>query len=371
MKTLLHLIETTGPGGAETVFIDLVAAFDSDDYRSIPMVTEGGWVHRSLGRRGVASVTSQAKGSFNLQHLRAILRVIRREHVDLIQAHLPGANIYASLAGLIAGIPVVSIFHGSVDLDADARWKRVKFGIVSRGSSSIVVVSEHLRRDLERRTTLTASKMRVIHNGVDLHRFSLGRRDILRAELGLDKDAFLVCSVGNVRAAKGYDVLIEAARRTAREAPHVHFVIAGEGKGDLYRDLLKQRADRGVERWVHFLGFRDDAAEVFSSCDLFLLPSTSEGFSISTIEAMASALPVVATRSGGPEEIVESGVDGLLVEPGSADSIATAVLDLALDESRRRQLSAAATVSVARRFSLGAMVEAYGALYESLLGSSG
>lgn len=369
MKTLLHLIETTGPGGAETVFINLVTAFDSDQYRSIPLVSQGGWVDRTLQSRGLTSVTSRSKGSFNLPYLRAIVQLVQKERVDLIQAHLPGANVYASLAGMITRTPVVSIFHGSVDLTHDVRLQRAKSGVINHGSARIIAVSEHLREELQHRTTLDRAKMRVIYNGVDTRWFTPGKGDVLRRELGLDSDAFVVCSVGNIRSAKGYDLLIEAASRTSKEAPHIHYVIAGQGKGDLYAKLLKQRSERDVEPWVHFLGFRDDTREIYASSNLFLLPSTSEGFSISTIEAMASGVPVVATRSGGPEEILQTGVDGVLVEAGSARAIASGVLDLAADPQRREDLANAAVKSVARRFSLTAMIEVYARLYGAVLRS--
>ncbi len=116
MKTILHLIETKGPGGAETVFINLFEAFDGGDFRSVALVAHGGWVHHALERAGVSAHTCDAKGSFRFGYLRKIVRVVRREQVDLIEAHLSGASLYASLAGMITGTPVVSVFHGSVDI---------------------------------------------------------------------------------------------------------------------------------------------------------------------------------------------------------------------------------------------------------------
>ena len=213
-----------------------------------------------------------------------------------------------------------------------------------------MAVSNSLRDNLLARTSLNAKKMQVIHNGVDTARFTPAKKNLLRGELGLSPESFIVCSLGNIRPTKGYEYLIEAAGQVVREAPHVHFAIAGQGKGKLFARLQEMRRQRNLEENVHFLGFREDAVEILSSSDLFLLPSTSEGFSISTIEAMACGLPVVATRSGGPEEIITSGVDGLLIPAASSSSIAQTVLELASDAARRTRLGKAATSTVAKRW---------------------
>lgn len=371
MKTLLHLIDTRGPGGAETVFLNLLTAFDTDEYRSIPLVSGDSWIEGTLRSRGKAIETSDSRGSFNVGYLRAIVDSVRRHRVDLIQAHLLGPNVYASLAGILTGVPVVSIFHGTVDLAEDERFKGAKTWIVNRGSRSIVAVSHHLKKELERTTRLDPGRIRVIHNGVDLDGFGGSSTGSLRAELGLANDVVLVGSVGNIRPAKGYDDLVRAAAMLESDGPPIHFVVAGHPRKDLYAELLSLRASSGVEATVHFLGFREDASEVLAQSDIFLLPSTSEGFSISTIEAMATGVPVIATRSGGPEEIVEDGVDGVLVPSGDPAAMAAAVAALARDPVRRERFARAGRETVRRRFSLQAMVEAYRGVYESIVGGPG
>ena len=292
---------------------------------------------------------------------------MRGERIDLIQAHLLGANAYASIAGTLTRTPVVSIFHGSVDMAEPNRRRWAKIAAINAGSDRIVAVSNSLRDNLLARTSLNAKKMQVIYNGIDTGRFTTSKTNLLRRELDLGPDTFIVCSLGNIRAAKGYDYLIEAAGQVVRQTPHVHFVIAGQGKGRLYARLQEMRRQCDVEHNVHFLGFREDAADILSSSDLFLLPSTSEGFSISTIDAMACGLPVVATRSGGPEEIVTPGVDGQLIPVASSAVIAESILELASDAAARRKLGEAASSTVAKRFSLEAMLQEYERMYRKLL----
>ncbi len=368
MPTILHLIDTTGPGGAETVFLNLFDAFNRAGFRSVALVGRDGWVAQRLQDRGVTPYVCATKGSLNTAYLREIVRVVRRERVDLLQAHLAGASVYGSMAGTLTRKPVVSLFHGTVDLEGASRLLWAKNAVLRFGSDRIVAVSNGLRGDLLRRLPLRPDRMRVIYNGVDTERFHSAGTGSLREELGLGPDTLLVCSVGNIRTPKGYDHLLEAARRLREQERPVHFAVAGHGKGTLYERLLERRRDWKLEDTVTFLGFRDDTVNILSSSDVFLLPSTSEGFSISTIEAMACGLPVVATRSGGPEEIITPDVDGCLIPPASGESIAAAIRDLAADPDKRRRFGSAARETVARRFSLEAMIEAYRDLYREVLG---
>ena len=264
MKTVLHLIDTSGPGGAETVFLNLLEGFDRGEFRSVPLVTRGGWVEETLTRRGVKSCVCDAKASFAGRYLRKIIRLVRGERIDLIQAHLLGANAYASIAGTLTRTPVVSIFHGSVDMAEPNRRRWAKIAAINAGSDRIVAVSNSLRDALLARTSLNAKKMQVIYNGVDTARFTTSKTNLLRRELDLGPDTFIVCSLGNIRAAKGYDYLIEAAGQVVRQTPHVHFVIAGQGKGRLYARLQEMRRQCDVEHNVHFLRFREDAADILS-----------------------------------------------------------------------------------------------------------
>jgi len=367
MPTILHLIETTGPGGAETVFLNLFDAFNRDGFRSVALVGRDGWTAQRLRERGVTPYECRMKGSLNVPYFREIVRVARRERVDLLQAHLAGASVYASIAGVLTGRPVVSVFHGAVDIDGGGRLRWAKNAALRFGSDRIVAVSNNLRDGLLERLPLRRDGMRVIYNGVDTARFRAAGQGRLRVELELEPGTLLVCSVGNIRAPKGYEYLLQAARQLKHEGLAVHFAVAGHGRGALWEGLLERRRAWDLESMVSFLGFRDDAVNILTSSDVFLLPSTSEGFSISTIEAMACGLPVVATRSGGPEEIITPDVDGYLVPPASGESIAATIRDLAADPDRRRRLGAAARDTVERRFSLDAMIRAYRDLYEEVL----
>ena len=366
MKTILHTIDTTGPGGAETVFIDLATRLPQDKYRSVIVIRGKGWVYEELCRRGMEPILLDAKGSFNWRYLMSLATLIHRQKVDLIQSHLLGSNVYCSLAGLITRKPVVATFHGAVDIGKNERLKGLKFGAINLGAHRIVTVSDKLRQNIITRTPLKDDKTTVIYNGINTADFQLPRSDALRRQYGWSADDIIVGSLGNIRSAKGYDILLHAAALMKDKQADYRFVIAGQGKKGLFDDLLKLRSELSLEDTVHFLGFNDDPAGFLSNLDLFLLSSTSEGFSIATIQAMAAGLPVIVTRSGGPEEIVTHDENGWLIEPGSPEAISKAVEKLNADRALSKMLAAKGREHAIHTFDLDTMLKAYEAVYDDL-----
>jgi glycosyltransferase involved in cell wall biosynthesis len=366
MKNILHAIDTSGPGGAETVFLSLATGLDPGRYRSYAVIKSEGWVAEQLRKAGMQPFFANVRGSFNLRYLYQLVRIVRRHKIDIIQSHLFGSNVYCSLAGLICRVPVISVFHGAVDVNPSSRLLRTKFHILRRGSARVVYVSHSLGTAISQSGMLDARAAQVIYNGVDTDVFQPRPDRSLRQQLGLADGDIVIGSMGNIRRPKGYDVLLQAAAQLVSHSPHYKFLIAGDASGRLYEELLQLRARLGLTRHVFFLGFRADVAEVLNNFDVFLLSSTSEGFSIATIEAMACGLPVVVTRSGGPEEIVTDQVDGLLVDPGSPAQIAAALQSIATDTVLRQRLAHRARATVSARFSVRAMIDAYQDLYATL-----
>ncbi len=367
MNKILHIIDTTGPGGAETVFIELLSNLPADQYQPVVVIRGKGWVYEELCRRGFSPRILDAKGSFNWRYLKKLMRLIRDENIDLIQSHLLGSNVYSAIAGLLTHTPVVATFHGQVDIGLNERLKGLKFAALNLGAKAIVAVSDNLRKDIISRTPLRVSKTTVVYNGIDVHAFQRPRSDDLRRRFGWCDDDIIIGSLGNVRTAKGYDILLRAAALLKARSERYRFVIAGQGKTGLYDDLMVLREELGVEDTVQFLGFNDDPAGFLSNLDLFLLSSTTEGFSIATIQAMVSGLPVIVTRSGGPQEIVTHGVDGWMVAPGDADAIAEAVDKLSQDEALRVKLSKQGKSRAMESFDMGAMLSAYDSIYRGLV----
>lgn len=367
MKTILHVIDTTGPGGAETVFADLVTGLPASPYRSVPMVSGPGWLHDTLCAAGKDPLVVRSEERNGAAYLVDFLRVIRRLRPDLIHGHLIGSALYGSIAGRLSGIPALCTFHGPADVPSGDRLRRLRFEIIGRASSRITFVSNALTEWMLAETHLPQTKARVIYNGVDTSRFSTTRDPWLRRHLGLAEGTLLFGALGNLRAPKGYDVLMQALSRLPAAGVDWHMAIAGDITGDVYPRVLQLRDSLGLTDRVTFLGFRHDIAEVLAGFDVFVLPSLTEGFSLATVQAMASGLPVLVTRSGGPEEIVVDGVSGMFVPPGDPDSLRDAIQRLRSDPQLRECLGRNGRERVESRFSLDAMINSYAAEYEAIL----
>jgi glycosyltransferase involved in cell wall biosynthesis len=364
--SVMHVIDTGGPGGAETVFLQIAAGLDRARFKSVVVVGDQGWLPRQLEQRSLAPHILSAQGSFKIGYFLTLRRLLRESRIDVIVAHLYGSAIYASLLGRLMGVPVVSVLHGQSDVAHSDRLAPLRSAIVRRGSRKVVFVSENLKDHLAARLRLTESQCAVIPNGVDTEVFHPGRDRSLRSELALADDTILVGAVGNVRGPKAFDVLLQAARRLLDRSPRFHFVIAGDCDNALGRELLELSRRLDIERRVTFLGLRADVVRILHNLDIFVLSSRTEGFSIACIEAMACGVPVIATRSGGPEEILEGGA-GTLVPTDDPAAIAQAVDDVASSQSLANTLTVKAQQRVQQRYSLGSMISQYERLLESLI----
>jgi glycosyltransferase involved in cell wall biosynthesis len=365
MKSILHVIDSVESGGAETVFVQIAHGMHSAGYPSVVVLNGRGWVDTELRRLGMEPIVIESRGSFDLSLLRQIVALVVAKRVDVIHSHLLGSNVYCAMAGLLTRKPVIATFHGMVDIGTDERLRGLKQWVMRRGVSNFVTVSQTLRDRIVATGWLTRERTTVIYNGADAARYGKSSRRDLRERLGVGDDALLIGSLGNLHPAKGYEYLVGAVSRIVTQHPQAHFVIAGETKPRLLAALQEQAAKAGVAQRISFIGFVEDSAAFLSQLDLFLLTSVSEGFSIATVEAMASALPVIATRCGGPEEIVTDRQNALLIEPASADAIIAAVLEVLASPALANRLALAARDFAKTHFSTQAMLDKYIKLYES------
>ena len=358
-STILHTSETGGPGGAETVMLNLASGLDPEKFRSIALVPCEGWLQRSLADRQIPVFTAQSKGWTDLTLPRVMAQLVEEQQVDLIHSHLPDQNFYSSLVGRRKRRPVVATYHGALDVTSSKQ--RLKFWVVSRLCSAGVAVSDYLGRAMVE-GGFPGEKLHRIYNGIDPQRFQAAPTGRLRAELGCSNGMKLVGMVANLRGPKGHDYFVRAAAHVLKVRPETWFVAVGDIDPVIERHVMRQAQELGVADRVRFLGFRRDVPQILVELDVFVLSSITEGFSIATIEAMAAARPVVVTRSGGPQEIVEDGRTGWLVPPADDCALAEKICDVLADGVRAGEMGEHARLAVQERFSVRNMVAEYSRL---------
>jgi len=306
-----------------------------------------------------------------LARLRNLVRVVKSFDPAVIHCQLTSANLWGSIAGRCAGVPVVVTSFLSTDL-----WKKWYHSLLDRlvaGLAGGVFVNSAGVAERYRRVLGSASrKIRIIYNGVDTARFDAARAaasrdDVRQRELNVPAGAPVVINVANLFAVKNQTMLLRAlatCHEGLPEARRPYLLLVGEGP---MRPALEQEAGRlGIAPYVRFSGQMGDVAPYLAAADVFALSSEAEGFSNALLEAMASSLACVATDVGGNAEALAEGA-GVITPPGDADALAAALTEILGDERRRKDLGAAARRRAVETFGLERMVAETEEWYRELL----
>lgn len=359
---VLHFIDTIGPGGAETVFLEVARGLRERGWPGRVVLTGPGWVLDRARDLGLPVDIVETRGRFDVIYLKRLRDLARKHRARLVHAHLFSPAVYASLVGATTGIPVVATFHGASDVASGSWGRRLRLRLVAR-QARIVCVSRSLRNALQSRVRVPPPGVRVIYNGVDSSEFETADGGRVRSEHGVPADGIVIGSLGNVRPAKDLPTFLRAADDMAGEDPRCRFAVVGQRTEPLHGRLVELRHEMGLDDRVSFWGFRRDVPEVVAAFDVLVISSRTEGFSLATLQAMAAGTPVVATRSGGPEEIITDGIDGLLVPTGAPEALAAAIRRVLDDSDLRSRIVTSARRTVRDRFGLPAMLDAYEAVY--------
>lgn len=283
-----------------------------------------------------------------------LARLLRSLPVDVVHTHLFWPNLYGVLAAALARVPVVVTSEHNTDPWKTRAHYWIEREIVSRLAHKRICVSEdvlRIRRDVD---GIPASKLVHIPNGTEMH----------DPPLSEPQGRFVLGTVGRLVPAKDHLTLIRAVGLLRDQAHDVDLYIVGDGPE---RPRLEAEiAALGLTLVVHLAGFQSDILAWLRRFNAFALSSIREGQPLALLEAMASGLPIVATRVGGIPETIASGSEGLLVEPGDPPGLARAVEALLLDEGRRRELGLNAHKRCARDFSIQAVCDRYLQVYESV-----
>ncbi len=240
---------------------------------------------------------------------------------------------------------------------------RLLRGFGSRWVERVITVSEDNARSLVDIHGVPREKIRVVRIGVPEPARGASAR--IREPLGIPKEDFLCVMIGSLEERKGHARAFEAL---AALPASVKLLVAGAGEEE--RALRAAAASLGLERRVHFLGYRADVDALLAECDVLVLPSTLEATPYVIVEAMASGLPVVASNVYGVPEIVRDGETGILVDPRVRDDIVRAIAALAGDRERGARMGRAARMRYEAMFRVERCVEETEAVYREVLGAA-
>ncbi len=361
---VMHIVYSLQPGGMEFGVVKLVNGLDRRRIGSSICSTRPGEL-KALVAAGIPVFELQRRDGNDLRLLWQLYRLFRRERPDVVHTHGWGTLFEGLTAARLAHVPVVVHGeHGTLQLHGHRRW-------LQRGgwswANQVLSVSSRLSERMAGETGFPLQSIQTIRNGVDLMRFGRTGRAAARVTLGLGDDDVVIGTVGRLVPVKDHVSLVEAVAHLRPEGIEPTLVIAGDGP--LRQEIVQRAAAWGVGRQVRLLGHRPDVETVLAALDVFVLSSISEGLPNTVLEAMATGLPVVATRVGGTDEVVEDGVTGVLVPPRSPEALGGAIARIIRDGALRGAMGAAARRRVETEFALADTVRRYEALYVRLVGA--
>jgi glycosyltransferase involved in cell wall biosynthesis len=363
---VLQLISSGGVYGAENMVLELtlkmtkagcdarIGVFDNEHRPNLQLA-------RMAAKEGLNVEVFKCRGQVDSGTIRNLRQFLLRQGIDVLHTHGYKANTYGLLAARGTEVKRVATAHNWPGKTMRLRAYAFLDHLQLRCFDHVCAVSTEVRRSL-RRALIPKSSISVVPNGISCEKFASGDA-VLTRDPRL-QGAILVGYVGRLAPEKGLHGLLVAAKGVVHSNPSVRFVFCGQGPS---RNELSELARKlGIGANIVFLGQRFDLPDIYASLDVFVLPSLCEGMPMALLEAMAAKKAIVASRVGGIPSLVESGTNGLLVQPNSVEELESVLLRLVSNPDERRKLGEAAHTAV-QRFSASRMAEKYLEIYAGVL----
>ena len=359
MIRVLHVIDHLGLGGAQSALLDLVTNTDSAEISAEVAAMHGrGLFADQLESRGV-EVHSLASSKWLPTYLPNFARLVRSRHYDVLHFHLQGANWLAKpLAAVFSRAKRVAHDHSSADLRFRGWYSLAPDAIGHLFSHRVVAVSHGVADFLSAREFVPQRKIAIIPNGVDTRVFRLPTREEkleARASLKIAANRFIIGGLGRLAPEKNFKLLA----KLASVMPEADFVVGGTGpeRGEIL-------AAAGDAENFRLLGEVSDRRMFYAAIDAFALPTLHEALPMTILEAMATGVPVVASKLEGVA--VALGDTGILVRVGDAADLEKALRTLIRQEEPTRHTATRARERVEAHYSAGKTAESMAGLYAEL-----
>jgi glycosyltransferase involved in cell wall biosynthesis len=370
---IVQLVASSRGGGAVHVR-DLAMGLDRARFAvRVAMPEDGGSVTRGdFAAGGIPFHAVGIAGGFSWRALVAIRTLAQQ--VDILHVHGARAALFGRLAALSLGQPrprVVYTIHGFAAPHYPAPRRQVLLRVersLAGLTDTWIAVSQAEKDALLGTAVARADRVEVIHNGVDLTRFAMAgaRRPVARKALNVDPKAFVVTMVCRLHRPRDLCTLLRAFQRVRKAVPRSRLLIVGDGP--LRGQVEEMVSSLALKDDVQLLGLRHDVPDILAATDAFVLASQGwEGLPLTVLEAMASALPVVASDVGGTGEAVIDGETGYLVAAGDAAALAGHLIALAGNSDLAQDMGQRGFRRVKESFAVERMVRQTAQVYQRLV----
>ena len=372
-KGILLLTDTYhGVGGSERNIAQLLGGIDKDKFKLYVVCFAPLRPANMMKDREFPIINLKGGGIYTIPGIKNLVflkRFVNEKGISLIMAYHESSDFYGLALSVLCNIPVISSRR-----DMSFKTKshhQFAYRLGGRYFDSVIAVSNAVKQEVVRRRWFSEEKVHTIYNAIDPADYGNGHGSaVLKKELGIHPESPIVGMVANIREVKGHLYLLQAASIIHRQNQNAQFLMIGydmKKSAFTIAGLRQQGEEMGISKNLHFLGGREDVADLISIFDVAILTSLSEGFSNVILEYMASAKPVVATEVGGNPEIVVHGETGLLVPPADSKALASAILSILEDKEAALRLGTAGRKRVEERFSLNIMLRNYENQFDQVL----
>jgi glycosyltransferase involved in cell wall biosynthesis len=364
---IIHLITELSIGGAQSVLYNLLSHADRDnfEYSVLCFYNGDGLFAQKIRSLDIQVIDLEMTAKYHFDAFLRLYSHLRNSRPIILHNWMYHPVVVGRIIGRLARVPLIISSRHNINIGGEFREATNR--LTSPLDDHVIAVCEVARRLEIERSHVPPEKVTTIYNGIQLNEFVSPAQASteLRGSLGLAPDDFVIVSTGRMHPQKDYSTLLDAVSHLAIEYPSFKLLLVGDGP---LKPALEQFAQNlSVSDHVIFTGQRDDIAAILQAADLYVSSSLWEGTSISILEAMASALPIIATGVGGTPELIQPDISGILVPPGEPSKIAKAIERLYTHPAERKSLSSHARERAIQNFSNADMTKKIETLYLKLL----
>ena len=350
-----HVSMCLATGGLERLLVEFAQRVDSQRFRQnfAALGSVGGPADEIAEAGCGVHRLQELAGNGKWARVRQLASILREHSIQIVHTHNTYAHFYGTLAAKMAGVPVViNTQHGR---GCGTHWKqRIHFMLANRLTRKVLAVSEDSARICRTQDPLSRRKIEPLWNGIDLSRF---------AYHGPSMQPHAI-SVARLSPEKDFPTLLQATRLVVDRNPDFRLTIVGDGQErQKLTDLTSQLQ---LTEQVTFLGERRDVPDLLREAAMFVSSTSTEGISLTLLEAMAVGLPIITTSVGGNPEVVEDGVTGHLVPPADPESLANAICEHLQQRDTWQAIGTLSRTRVERQFDINRMISDYETLYTEL-----
>lgn len=371
MKKIMHIVQA--PGGVERYIQMFLKYIDKTKYENIMVCSKDYNQEEYVNVTSAFEYVDMIREIHLISDFKSILRVrklIKKYKPDIVYCHSSKAGAIGRAADFGLKNVVVYNPHGwAFNMECGSR-KKVVYRFIERClaglTNRMIAISDYEKESAINNHICKPEKIQVIYNGIDLYAYDqdVHNYHIIRADLGISENAYVIGYVGRLSKQKSPDVFIKAAAEIKKKIPQAYFLMVGDGEE---REQTEQLINElGLRDCVHITGWVDNPMEYVMLFDQAMLLSRWEGFGLVLAEFMWAGKPIVATRVDAIPNLISDGVNGLLVEKDNVDAVVEASARIYEDKELTAKLCEKGKQIVGKRFSIERVVAEHEELFEKM-----